>query len=733
MHFVDLIPLLVDYHRFLLTFFSCIDTAPLQLYHSALAFAPLRSAVKRIYSRDTALQSIVSRGALLDWSTCLDCISGHGAGYHVYAVAFSSDGDSFVTGGGDGMVRVWNSLTRTLLLSVKACDGAVNDVAFSINGCHVASAQDDSTIRLFEVETGKHLCVLAGHRSGAVSVEYSIADSNHILSSTRDGEVKLWNSADRVCLFTLSHGNMNTWQVALSPNGGVIAAGTEGALSLYDIFSATHETLPLPGHGRVAAFAPNGQYIAAGTETELRVWSTADRSLLHSVTMPCLLFRLVFSGDGSQLACGLRDGSIALWRIESEVKPRIVQAHTGRVFGIAWSPDCSQIVSASSDHTFRVWDTATLLSEPISNTQIHPPDSQIHAPESRILPPTPLSTILCEGSSINILDIPLLPEGETLRMPDGAVKLTRHANIAAAWDTAISRPVRELYMDWCVRARDWEFLTGQRCLSLSWRPVSVSLEAWLIAYIPNTSISQVHVCDIRTGSVVAILSGHTAEAFALAFSVDGTLLATGSNDKTVKVWRVVTGDLVSSYVAHETFVRAVSFSSDARLIISGARDSPPRVHEVLTGRVIHILGSNCPGATIVKVAFSADDKYVVALDHTRHFSVWDAATGCGIYNVSLAGGAWINTLDFPLNDNGIIVCTTDGISHTITMHNLYPRIWPVYHVSQDGWVTAKSPGARARRMCWLPPGWREVFSLGGSQFCALDLDHRRAVIFDMCS
>ena len=81
---------------------------------------------------------------------------------------------------------------------------------------------------------------LEGHTDRVFSVAYS-ADGRRILSATRWGQVKLWDTADGRCVFALEKTGNWTRQAALSPAGDVIARGEVSSLVLRDLSSATHD------------------------------------------------------------------------------------------------------------------------------------------------------------------------------------------------------------------------------------------------------------------------------------------------------------------------------------------------------------------------------------------------------------------------------------------------------------------------------------------------------------
>jgi len=93
------------------------------------------------------------------------------------------------------------------------------------------------------------------------------------------------------------------------------------------------------------------------------------------------------------------------------------------------------------------------------------------------------------------------------------------------------------------------------------------------------------IFDILTGSQTAVISGHTSYVRSLAFSLDRTLLVSGSNDNTIKLWDVQTGGAIRTFCGHTDLVLSVSISADNTMIASGSRDKTICLWNIGTGQL----------------------------------------------------------------------------------------------------------------------------------------------------
>ena len=130
---------------------------------------------------------------------------------------------------------------------------------------------------------------------------------------------------------------------------------------------------------------------------------------------------------------------------------------------------------------------------------------------------------------------------------------------------------------------EWD--TCSRTIFFQDRPSALACRGDIIAV--GLRSNDIVILDAITGSNTSVLSGHTDVVSALTFSLDGTLLVSGSKDKTVKLWDVQTGGAVKTFNTAKAFlptaISSVSISPDRAMIASGSQDGRIHLWDVRTG------------------------------------------------------------------------------------------------------------------------------------------------------
>jgi WD40 repeat protein len=212
-----------DASRFALYNRSVIEQTPLQLYCSALVFAPEKSIVRRQFEEYIPTWIQRKPKVQADWSVALQTLEGHSRG--VTSVAFSPDSKRIVSGSYDKTVRLWNTVAGVALETLKGHLGFVTSVAFSSDDKRIVSRSYDKTVRLWDAVAGAVLQTLRGHLSGLTSIAFS-PDGKRIVSGSDDQTVRLWDAMTGAALETLKGHSNSVTSVAFSLDGKRIISGS---------------------------------------------------------------------------------------------------------------------------------------------------------------------------------------------------------------------------------------------------------------------------------------------------------------------------------------------------------------------------------------------------------------------------------------------------------------------------------------------------------------------------
>ncbi|TGJ67381.1 hypothetical protein EYR41_006514 [Orbilia oligospora] len=159
--------------------------------------------------------------------------------------------------------------------------------------------------------------------------------------------------------------------------------------------------------------------------------------------------------------------------------------------------------------------------------------------------------------------------------------------------------------------------------------------------IPEVELTRPLIVQEQWSAVLQTLEGHTSTVTSLVFSANDDLLASGSSDETLRIWDVATGaqlhvfrghrstigDVIFytvDWVGHERHVNTVAFLGDGKMLASGSDDDTVRIWNAITGVLLHKLKFN---DSIYRITFSANANILAIVVRDGTVGIADAATG----------------------------------------------------------------------------------------------------------
>ncbi len=210
------------------------------------------------------------------------------------------------------------------------------------------------------------------------------------------------------------------------------------------------------------------------------------------------------------------------------------------------------------------------------------------------------------------------------------------------------------------------------------------------------------VRDARTGSIALTFSRHAGSVNAVAWSPDGTKIASCSSDLTVKVWDATTRTILQTYRGHQSYVGTLAWSPDGTKIASGSGyppnnpgydptiDHTVHVWDVQTARLLFPPYRGHAGQ-IKQVAWSPDGSKIASASVDKTAQVWNASDG-----------AWVSTFSYQDKEVWAVAWSPDGTRLVSGSHDGTVQIWPP--VVDPPTITFHGHTDGVNTVAWSPDG-----------------------------
>ncbi|WP_327107040.1 caspase, EACC1-associated type [Nonomuraea glycinis] len=651
----------------------------------------------------------------------------------VSRLAFTPDGVTLATGSQDSSVRLWNVKNPSqpdLTSTVKSSIGGITGLAFSGDGKLMAVSGLYWTIELWDVSNLSHPVLLsrlnasgAGGKAPSEALD-KVARYSAVTFSPRlrilatsfvrfSGEttVKLWNVDDprKPIGHDVVSSKSSVGTLAISADSILAIGRADGTTALYDVGDTTDPRTvgTLRGHTgavRAVAFDSAGDTLATASDDKtVRLWDVGKPSL------PTYISRMEGFTDGVSGVAITGDGhyaatksgtSISVWDISDRLQSRHMSAITqyGGATDIVFRPDGGLFATGSDDALVRLWNTADIqaigglgrlysggnlmqvaftrngriLANASGNGSVELADT------TDPLHPIPLAIL--KGQSSWIKGVALHPDGKFLATAssDGtsqlwdihdvsrpeAVSVIKTATLPGTSPSlsgvSLSHDRHLLALSHGIMAELWD-VTDLRhpVVKAQWAAHRQNLGGG-VAFSPvgpvlatGSDDFTIKLWDVRDAGhpkELATLHGHTAKLITMAFSDDGKTLATGGVDGTVRVWDVThtsSPKIITVLRGHTRAVFALTLSHDGKRLASGSQDQSVRLWDIHNpAQPILYAVFREHGASVGAIAFTQNDRFLAtgasnsSLRLWRLDPDWAAQQICKVSGAALSREEW---------------------------------------------------------------------------------------------
>lgn len=585
--------------------------------------------------------NVRTRSVLIDNITAKPQINQYLTGNNnpVSSVAFSPDGKRLASLSGSGsnsMVVLWDMATHQPVGQLIYAN--VSSIALSTDGKILAigeigdivllNADSQQAIGQPLKETPSDLGVI----SSVTSMVFS-PDGNTLATGNADGTITLWNIHTQISTGRLLQKDYGPVQsMAFSPDGKILVSGDSGngTIILWDM--NTHrpigQSLRQKDFRNVSsiAFTPDGKTFASALDDTIIFWDLKTRQPTgQPISGFCLyVSSLSFSPDGKTLASACSDATtITLWDIKThQPVDQPFAGHGGQVNSVAFSPDGKTLASGGSDGNVVLW---------------------------KVEKQWPMSELLQGFGTL----VAFSRDGKTLALGGGdTVSLwdvvTHRSRGQFLQDRNISafRTLKSLALspDGKLFASGYEDLgSGDNNTLVLWNVEKNQRENLPLKQVPNPDVTSIQslafspdgtilasgstdnitLWDVNTHGVIGQLSEKTSQQVSsIIFSPDGKTLASASG--MIILWDLKTHQRIGQlFQEKEILPISLAFSPDGNILVSGNNNGTMVLWDMATYRPIGLPLK--AGGLVTSVDISSDGK-ILASVNSKAITLWDIET-----------------------------------------------------------------------------------------------------------
>ena len=535
----------------------------------------------------------------------------------VWLALFSPDGALIATSSTDDTI-VWNATTG---IRIAAFPGLLN--AFGPSSDRILTTDRRSnTVTLWNIQ---HRTAISSfvHTESLYRSELS-PDGTRVVSPSFDSTVRLWNADTGNEIRTLQLHAAAAYAATFSPDGSLIATISEdGLIQLADGHSGSHRSSLIGSWGGNyrALFSPDGSHLATQSRDTVHLWdlqnlaANADPIALkakdeHSVSLGS------FSPDGSYMLTLVDNATAELWNTSALSLHSVLRGHQAQITSSSFSPDGSLIATASRDGTVRIWDTASPPEVLVIDTDF---GSSCAWPAFSADSNSLLTWLLGYSSWDAYTGTALAPSNtpDTCAYPpltsfDGTYGWS-HGFSSAHGGEVISIARTDAATSRTIIDED-----ASRLTSASFAPSSA---VFLTSSLDGTA----KLWDVPTGDLIATCIGHDDVVNGVSMSRGGSRVITASDDCTARIWDVASCGELWVLRTHQGPVKSAHFNIDGELAVTTSADRTARLWSTSTGTELATLRGH--EGSVNWACFHPSGTRVVTVSDDKTVRIWDVSSG----------------------------------------------------------------------------------------------------------